>query len=143
MNMANPEYTTDDPENGRTIRCLHCRQSQQVSLRAISVTCRFCNRLLKVEPVVIRKYQARRVIETCSCLTVEEQGNVFSDQILCGSLVARGLIKGNIISFGPVLVGPDAEIRGDITAPSLAVGEGASLQGYFRIGEPELEEAGA
>jgi hypothetical protein len=124
-------------EGGQTIRCPHCRRAQQASLRAISLTCKFCHKALKVEPLVIDQYQARRVIETCSCLTVEKQGNVFSDQILCGSLVARGRIRGDIISLGPVLIGPEAHIRGDITAPSIAVGEGAILEGNFRIGWEE------
>src|ERR1700690_306822 len=103
------------------IHCLQCRRPQHVSLRAMTLTCKFCHKLLKVEAVTIAEYQARRVIETCGCLTVEKKGNVFSDRILCGSLVARGRIKGNIISFGPVLVAPEAQIKGDITAPSLSV----------------------
>src|SRR5580698_4615601 len=102
--MANPSETFED--GGQTIRCPHCRRAQQASLRAITLTCKFCHKALKVESLVIRQYQARRVIETCSCLTVEKQGNVFSDRILCGSLIARGRIRGDIVSLGPVLVGP-------------------------------------
>jgi hypothetical protein len=128
--------TSDLPtEDRQVIHCLHCMQPQSVSIRALTLTCKFCNKRLNVEPVVIRQYQARRVIETCACLTVEVGGNVFSDRILCGSLVARGRIKGDIFSFGPVLVGPNAQIRGNITAPSLAIGEGAVLEGDYFIGE--------
>lgn len=133
------EDTFAEGEERQTIHCLHCLRPQQVSARAITLTCKFCNKPLKVEPLVISQYQARRVIETCGCLTVEKHGNVFSDRVLCGSLVARGRIRGNIISFGPVLVGPEAHIRGNITAPSLAVGEGAVLEGNYRIGEAREE----
>ena len=62
-----------------------------------------------------------------------------SDRILCGSLVARGRIKGSIVSRGPVLVGPEAEIKGDVTAPTLAVGEGAILEGHYDIGPKALK----
>jgi hypothetical protein len=119
------------------IHCLHCRQRLYVSPRALTLTCKFCHKALKVEAVTIAEYQARRVIETCGCLTVEKKGNVFIDRILCGSLVARGRIKGNIVSFGPVLVAPEAQIKGDITAPSLSVGEGAILEGHYAIGPDE------
>jgi hypothetical protein len=117
-----------------SIQCIYCRQPQQVSGRAIIVTCKHCHKTLKIESLTIREYQARRAIETCGSLMIEKTGNVFTDRIVCGSLVVRGRIKGNILSFGPVLVGPDAQIRGDITAPSLAVGEGAVLEGQCRIG---------
>jgi hypothetical protein len=132
--MAILEETLGDDGERQGIVCLHCKQPQRVSLHALTLTCKHCHKLLRVEPMVIRQYQARRVIETCSCLTVEKQGNVFADRILCGSLVARGHIKGNIFSFGPVLVAPEAEIRGNITAPSVAIGEGAVLEGNWRIG---------
>ena len=52
----------------------------------------------------------------------------------------RGKVKGQVISRGPVLVGPEAEIRGDITAPSLAVGAGAILDGRVQVGPKETAE---
>jgi hypothetical protein len=38
-----------------------------------------------------------------------------------------------------VLVGPEAEIRGDVSAPSLAVGAGAILEGKYNIGPQALD----
>jgi cytoskeletal protein CcmA (bactofilin family) len=37
-------------------------------------------------------------------------------------------------SQGPVLIGPEAEVKGDVTAPTLAVGAGAVLEGQYAIG---------
>ena len=54
--------------------------------------------------------------------------------MVCGSLVLRGRIRANIVSHGPVLIGPDAELRGNVVAPSIAIGEGASLEGDYQIG---------
>ena len=34
----------------------------------------------------------------------------------------------------PVLIGPEAEVKGDVTAPTLAVGAGAVLDGHYEIG---------
>ena len=101
----------------------------------MTVNCRFCNKILKLEPLIINAYQARRTIETCATVTVNKNGNVFSDTILCCGLVARGKIRSDIISRGPVLVGAEAQIKGNITAPSIAVGDGAILEGHCRIGE--------
>jgi hypothetical protein len=117
------------------IVCLHCKKAQQVARRALSVTCRFCNKSLRLEDMAIKDYHARRAIETCGVVTVEKKGNVVSDRILCGGLIVRGKVKGKIISQGPVLVGPEAEVTGDIAAPTLAVGAGAILEGEYVIGQ--------
>jgi Polymer-forming cytoskeletal len=116
------------------VTCLYCRQNQQVARRAMSVTCKFCHKSLKLEDVPIKDYQARRSVETCGIVTVEKKGQIVSDRVLCGGLVVRGKVKGNITSRGPVLVGPEAEIKGDVTAPTLAIGAGAILEGQYHIG---------
>jgi hypothetical protein len=114
--------------------CLHCQQAQQVARRALSVVCKFCHKSLKLEDIAIKEYHARRSIETCGVVTVEKKGQVIAERVLCGGIVVRGKVKGTISSRGPVLVGPEAEIKGDVTAPSLAVGAGAILEGEYQIG---------
>jgi hypothetical protein len=132
--MSNPLTNVPPPEDRVTITCLYCVKPQEVSRRAMTVTCKFCNKSLRIEDIRIKEYQARRNIDTCGIVTVEKKGNVVVDKILCGGLVARGKIKGSVVSRGPVLVGPEAEIRGDVKAPSLAVGAGAILDGNYEIG---------
>jgi len=102
-------------DDAAQIVCLHCRRVQNVSRRA------------------------RRSIETCGVVTVERKGNVVTDRVLCGGLIVRGKVKGTVTSGGPVLVGPDAEINGDVAAPSLAVGAGAILEGNYNIGPDAIE----
>jgi len=131
--IASPQGNDDQI----AIVCLHCKKPQQIARRALSVTCRFCNKSLRLEDMAIKDYHARRAIETCGVVTVEKKGNVVSDRILCGGLIVRGKVKGKITSQGPVLVGPEAEINGDVSAPSLAVGAGAILEGEYLIGPPE------
>ncbi|HZL34631.1 MAG TPA: polymer-forming cytoskeletal protein [Tepidisphaeraceae bacterium] len=122
-----------------TIVCLHCGEKQEVGRRAMTITCKYCNKSLRLEDMRFKEYQARRVIETCGIVTIEKKGNVIADRIHCGGLIVRGKLKGIIQSRGPVLVGPDAEIRGDVTAPTLAVGAGAILEGRYAIGQQPLE----
>jgi cytoskeletal protein CcmA (bactofilin family) len=109
----------------------------------MSVTCRFCHKPLRIQDLQFKQYEARRSIDTCGVVTVEKKGNVVvTDRILCGGAVIRGKVKGAIESSGPVLVGPEAEIKGDVTAPTLAVGAGAILDGEYRIGErPEKDKS--
>src|SRR5262249_42401572 len=122
------------PDDRQTIVCLYCEKPQEISRKALTVTCKFCNRSLRIEDVRIKQYEARRNIDTCGIVTVEKKGNVVADKILCGGLIVRGKVKGQIISRGSVLVGPEAEIRGDVKAPKLAVGAGAILDGNYEIG---------
>ncbi len=123
------------PNDRQTIVCLYCGRPQEIGRRALIVTCKFCNRSLKIEDLQFKKYEARRAIETLGVVTVEKKGIVNADRVLCGGLVVRGKLRGDVTSRGPVLVGPEAEIKGDVTAPTLAVGAGAVLEGDYAIGQ--------
>jgi hypothetical protein len=131
-------YTVPTPGDRQTITCLYCGKPQDIGRKALSVTCKFCNKSLKLEDLSFKQYEARRTIETCGIVTVEKKANVVTDRILCGGLVVRGKLKGHITARGPILVGPEAEIKGDVTAPTLAVGGGAILQGEYNIGQREI-----
>jgi hypothetical protein len=137
--MAQGDTNIPPADDRQVVICLYCNKPQEVGRKTLSMTCKFCNKSLRLEDLRFKEYQARRTIETCGIVTVEKKGNVITDRILCGGLVVRGKVKGNISSRGPVLVSPEAEIRGDVTAPSLAVGAGAVLEGRYRIG-PEAEK---
>ncbi len=67
-------------------------------------------------------------------MTVEKKGNVIADRIHCGGLIVRGKVKGAVTSRGPVLIGPEADLIGDVNAPTMAVGAGAVLEGNYQIG---------
>lgn len=123
------------PEDRATIACLFCGGIQEVGKRAMTITCRHCNKSLKLEDIKIAQYQARRQLDTLGVVVVEKSGQAICDRILCGGLVVRGKVRGTISSRGPVLIGPEAEVKGDVTAPSLAVGAGAVLSGQYKIGD--------
>lgn len=116
-----------------TIVCLYCGKPQQVGRRAMSLPCRFCHKSLRVEDILLNRYEARRIIETCGAITIEANGNVFGD-LTCGSLTIRGQLKGNVLCRGTVFIDSSAVIRGDITAPIIKIAEGARLQGKCTIG---------
>ena len=141
----NEQNLSSTPSGDRaTIVCIYCDKPQEVSLRAQSITCKFCYKPLKLKDEAFSRYEARRAVETVGIVTVEKKGNVIADRIICGGLIVRGKVKGTVKSRGPVLVGPEAEIKGDVTAPSLAVGAGAVLEGRYAIGkQPDPARGGA
>ena len=132
--MALPGYNVSPPDDRITIVCLHCDKPQEVGRKTMSLTCKFCHKPLRLEDVTFKAYEARRAIETCGIVTVEKKANVVSDRIHCGGIIIRGKIKGHITSRGPVLVGPEAQITGNVTAPTIAIGGGAVLEGQYQIG---------
>src|SRR5688500_5937824 len=133
----NSEYNVPSPDDRITIVCLHCNRPQEVGRKAQTITCKFCSKPLDLKDKQYSVYEARRTIETCGIVTIEKKGNVVAaDKIHCGGMIVRGKVKGRIVSRGPVLVGPEAEIRGDVTAPAIAVGAGAVLEGRYQIGSP-------
>jgi len=135
MPSPNEQNFTSGPSGDRsTIHCIYCGKPQEVSGRAQSITCKFCYKPLKLKDEAISRYEARRAVETVGIVTVEKKGNVIADRIICGGLIVRGKVKAQVKSRGPVLVGPEAEIKGDVTAPSIAVGAGAVLEGQYAIG---------
>jgi hypothetical protein len=117
-----------------TIHCIYCGKPQDVSARAQSVTCKFCYKRLNLKDESIAAHSSRKTVETIGMVTVEKRGTLIANPILCGGLIVRGKVKGAVRSRGPVLVGPEGEIKGDVTAPSLAVGAGAVLEGRYTIG---------
>ena len=134
--MQPNDYPNRTPIEDRIpIVCLHCNKPQEVSRKAQSVTCQHCYKRLDLQDIPISRYEARRVIETVGIVTVEKKGNVIADKIHCGGLIVRGKVKGNVHSRGPVLVGPEADLIGDVTAPTMAVGAGAVLEGDYRVGK--------
>ncbi|HLL89999.1 MAG TPA: polymer-forming cytoskeletal protein [Tepidisphaeraceae bacterium] len=128
--FANP--AADDRQ---TVICLYCGKPNEVGRRAMTVSCKFCYKALNLQDVQFKQYEARRAVETCGVVTVEKKGNVVADRVNVGGLIVRGKLRGDVTSRGPVLVGPDAELKGNITAPTLAVGAGAILEGQYKIGE--------
>ena len=135
--MASSTAPPPPPDDRVTVICLYCAGAQEVSRRAMQITCKHCYKSLKIEDIHIKAYEARRSIETCGVVVVEKKGNVVADRVLCGGLIVRGKVKATVSSRGTVLVGPDADLIGDVTAPSLAVGAGDVLNGFFRVGEAE------
>lgn len=118
------------------VNCYECGGENEVSRRALTITCSTCFKPLKLEDIVVERYDARRTLATVGVVTVEKKGQIVADTIKCGALILRGQVKSkHVFSNGAVLLSPQAELLGDVKAPSLAVGGGAKLEGHYEIGD--------
>jgi hypothetical protein len=131
--MAFGSYASSSEERV-PISCLYCQQPLDVPRRALSIVCKHCHKPLKLEDVQIKTYEARRAIDTYGIVTVEKKGSFIGDRVLCNGMIVRGKVRGEIVSRGPVMVGPEAEIKGNVSAPTIAIGSGAVLDGHYEIG---------
>jgi len=139
MPSTDPSPNKQPAQDTVNVICLHCGKAQEVARKAQTVTCKHCYKRLELKDIVISKYEAKRAIETTGIVTVERKGHVIADRIHCGGLIVRGKLKGDVTSRGPVLVGPEADLIGDVTAPTMAIGAGAVLEGDYRVGKNQMK----
>ena len=133
--MAAKPLKVSGPQDRQTILCVHCHQPMEIGVHAMSAPCRHCGKPLLFEDIHINSHELkRRLLETYGQIVVEKKGTCNADQIHCGGMVVHGKVNGHVTCDGPVRVGSRAEIRGDVTAPALAVDAGAILEGAYRIG---------
>jgi len=124
----------------RTIMCYHCRHRFEVPVRAMSTSCPKCYKGLVIEDVVIKTAHAVRKVQTCGKVLVEAKGRLIATSVEAAQGVeVLGVLEGSVTSGGPVRIGPSAQWKGDLKAPSLRVELGARItRGYFVIPDDSL-----
>jgi len=63
--MSPGSYNVPLPDDRTAIACLYCGKTIETARKALSITCKFCHRPLRLEDVQIKQYEARRSIDTC------------------------------------------------------------------------------
>ena len=106
----------------------------QVSPKAYSVNCRFCNRRVNLENYVIDSDHLITNIDTSGSVNVTPNGYVRA-RIRVKNLKIEGHLHGSVTAYGKVTVGPGAQLIGDVKAKKLEVNNPARLKGFFQIGE--------
>jgi predicted acyltransferase (DUF342 family) len=119
----------------KQVFCTHCGQPSEVGDKAISVVCRHCNKRLITENLKVANYHAVREFATCGDIVVEKNGQVVA-LVKAANLTVRGKVKGNVIARRCVTIGKTGQLQGDIQAFAVNIENGASYDGYVRIGAP-------
>lgn len=127
------------------VQCYHCRHRFEVGGSAQSTSCPKCHKPLIVEDVVVKQLRVVSKLQTTGRLVIQKRGRVIAKTLITanqGIEVIGNLDAGQVLSGGPVLIGPKATWKGSLTAPSLEVRLGAKvLGGLFRIPADPLEVA--
>lgn len=124
----------------RPVMCYHCRHAFEVGQRTMSVPCPQCHKVVMVEDVVVKNYKPVNTIQTCGRVIVQKGGRIAAKTVEAhGGVEVLGAMHASVLSGGPVVVGPKAEWKGDLRAPSLEVRSGAKfIGGYFVVPDDPL-----
>ena len=119
----------------KKIACTHCGGTSDVAPRAMSIFCPHCRKRLILEDFKIDSYYAVRDFSTCGDIIVEKKGHVVAP-IKVGNLTVKGKVQGHVTARGEVNITKTGWFKGDIEAVSLHIENGAVLDGFVRIGDP-------
>ncbi len=119
------------------VQCYHCRHRFEVSGSAQSTSCPKCHKPLIVEDVVVKQLRVVSKLQTTGKLVIERRGRVIAKSTVTaneGIEVVGNLDANEVVSGGPVVIGPKATWKGSLTAPSIEVKPGAKvLGGQFHV----------
>ncbi len=119
----------------RTVRCYHCRDGFEVSGRAVSTSCPHCHKPVIVQDVIVKGLKTTGKLQTCGRVVIRSRGRVIAGLIEAQEgIEVLGALQGNVVSHGPVVLGPKARWSGDCRAPALEVQSGARIEnGFFEV----------
>lgn len=123
----------------RLIFCPRCDARQEVSRVTKSTSCPSCHRNIMTTDVDINEYCAKIEMWTAGTVTVGKKGTLIAEVRAEGVIVKGGEIKGPVTSRGSVTLEKGSKIFGNITAPSLIVGETQHLIGMIVAGPRAAE----
>jgi len=124
--------------NQRPIRCYHCGERFDVAARAMTVSCPKCNKGVLIDDIIVKDAQGVSKMQTCGKIIVRKGARVIAQLVEANEgIEVQGLMDSKVVCRGPVLIGPKAQWKGDLQAPTLEVKLGAKIEkGYFEIGQP-------
>ncbi len=132
------------PQSTYTARCFSCGHPLQVGLRAQSARCPSCSTGLNLPDIIIAarapflrtttRPTAGRT-QTCGSVQIRRKARLRASLVQAGAGVqVLGELVANVLTAGPMHIGPHARFKGDCHAASLIVDLGARIEGgYFNI----------
>jgi cytoskeletal protein CcmA (bactofilin family) len=125
------------------VQCYHCQHRFEVGGKAQSTSCPRCHKPLIVEDVIVKQLRVVSKLQTTGKLVIQKKGRVIAKSVVTaneGIQVVGNLDANEVLSGGPVVIGPRATWKGSLTAPSIEVKPGAKvLGGNFHVPADPLE----
>lgn len=127
--------TSSSAAAGRSVQCYHCLERFDVPSKAMSISCPWCYKRVTLDDLVVKDTCWTSRLQTCGRLIVQRKGSLVASLIEAREgIEVLGHVEGKLVSGGPVLIGPKARVKGDMSAPSIWVEPGAIIEGgYFQI----------
>lgn len=98
----------------------------------MSTSCPSCYKGLQLEDLYVRGYERATRLETCGRITVSKRGRVQAERVVAVEGVeVHGVMHANVRSGRRVVLAPGSQWRGDLSAPSIDVQQGALVFGGF------------
>lgn len=126
-------------------RCYCCGHEQEVSPRAVTVRCPKCTKGLNLGDIIVQKGFTGAKAQTCGTVQVRRKARLLASAVEASAGVqVLGALEGNVVTAGPMHIGPYGRFKGNCKAHSLIVDQGARIDGgYFEIvGTPAAGQAG-
>lgn len=121
-----------EPVPERSVRCYHCGKDVHVPAAARSAACPVCYRGLTLDDLRVREAGMGAKLSTCGRIVIERKAKASSRSVSAGDgLELHGTLEGNVTSYGTVVLGSRAKLKGDLVAPALVMEEGAVIEGGF------------
>lgn len=117
----------------KKVVCTHCGHESEAGKRAMSVSCPKCHKRIILENLKIRTYYAVSEFATSGDVVIEKKGHVVAP-IRADNVLIKGRVHGEIDARGRVTISKTGQMKGDVTALALVIENGASLDGFLRIG---------
>jgi len=120
----------------KLVKCHHCRESIEVGVSAISLSCPACSKRIVVQDLHVDSPYAASKIETCGWIVVDRKGQLSAATVRVSSgMEVHGAVRASVVSQGPVIITKTARWKGDCCAPRIEIEPGAVIEGgKFRIG---------
>ena len=114
----------------RSIRCYHCAHRFGVSAKTESTQCPACNQRVVVGDIVVKSLLPVAAVQTCGHIKVMRKGSVIAQTVHAGDgLEVQGNLEGDVVCGGAVTIGRYARWRGDCSAVSVSIADGARIAG--------------
>ena len=84
------------------------------------------------EDVIIQGHLQGKIDSGDHDLHIEREAKVQAD-ILGKNITILGKVTGNVTASGKILVGKEAKIIGDLSAPQIAIQDGAKFKGTIKM----------
>ena len=107
----------------------------KVSTRALSVFCPHCQKRAPLESLRIIGSHPGNTLATCGDIFIEPTA-ILNLSVFANNVVIRGRVRGPVVAYETVEVGPTGRVTGDIKAAKIIISDGAVIEGHCEMTSP-------